>query len=724
MLIKVKIQTDEKGKYYIHKKKKIHIAKKCIKLLPKKEAFNVYVNDDGAKYYHIGYKKVYLGNDIEVSKNVCDDLEKVLTHKKRKLDKVIVDSIEEIKSRKKRKKQVKKTKTKEAVESIKGVIKKDLLDVKKSEDFANKKPQKASYAQTRARLIQAEVKVQQVKNDAVNKGFTPEQKRRAVSEVKQLITSTPEQREMKDYQSTLPALEALYGSSVDWRFDKSGIPVFPLVEEKIKKVEADELLRVREKERELDLNDWLSKNPQPVYEKPKKTIGGFFKSMFGGKPKEEEEDKDEDDDDDDDDDDDEDEDEDEESVAESVVSKSTPISSLKPISMKETAIQESTDELKARLLKIQDYLDTDITDLKRYKDHISLLEDKTEAEKLKVLKVGTAINKVRKAFIKEYWLYGSELIPSYIQTEKNNPFETKILRKFGVKKEVEGIMKNIHKVEIQASQPKTIDSYEQLNMLVDTAKHKPEFRQSVIDKSIDRHIEQLERMTSQLEKGTGTGNVFGDRVEYATTILKRFRKEDGDADFKIPTKLYDYMKDGGKTGYGKNSPLLKTGIFKKEISSWGTGSILSGLEEDENYYGKKAFNHDLYDGIKKDVRSKFSNTKSTLLSDEMFDRAYFGDDLDKDKPPSLLKTKKSASHGLDVLTGKTEVGTTIPHHIVVDFDADEAHYNMGNQAQQEQEPLLQEGKATPESSVIDDEASQVSYESYTLTNSSYERDDE
>jgi hypothetical protein len=655
MLIKVKIQTDEKGKYYNHKKKKTYIESKCVKLLPKKDDINIYVNDDGAKYYHIGYKKVYLGNNIQVSKNVCGDLEKVFSHKKRKLDKAIVESIEEIKKVKKRKKRAKKTKTKEAVESIKGVIKNDLLDNKlKDEDYSNKKPQKLSYAQTRAKLIQANDKVQQIKNDAEQKGYTKDQKARVVSEAKQLLTMTPEQRQLQQTQSTLPALNSLYGSSVDWSFNSQGIPIFPPQDRKIERKTADQLVKEREEEREKEMDEWLENNPPIKLEKPKKTtISNIFGGIFGGKTSSSqksvdlEEAKDSDDED------------DVESVVSSVASKTPSLASNSPpMSSEERSKKTAILELETRLLDIQNYIDKDIKDVERFKIHLELLNEPTIPEKKKVAKIKTEVNKRRKELIEEYKTYVGDIIPVFVQSEKENPFSTDVIKKFGKKKQVERILKQIHKVEADDKKPKTIDSYNQLNMLVDTAKHKPEFRKKAIDSSIDRHIQQLERFANRLEKGVN-GTDFQDRIDYAVDILKRF-KPVGDSPFKIPTKLYKYITKGGEIGYGKAKPVVSIGVFKNKISKWG--DISAGLEEEPDYYSNTAFDTDVYSNIKTDIRSKFSNTDSSLLTDGMFDRAYFGDKLDKDEvvDTGIIKgNKKSASSGLDVLTGSSILSTTM-----------------------------------------------------------------
>ena len=655
MLIKVKIQTDEKGKYYNHKKKKTYIASKCVKLLPKKDDFNIYVNDDGVKYYHIGYKKVYLGNDIQVSKNVCGDLEKVFSHKKRKLDKVIVESIEEIKKVKKGKKRAKKAKTKEAVESIRGVIKNDLLDNKvKDEDFTNKKPQKLTYAQTRAKLIQANDKVQQIKNDAEAKGYTKDQKARVVSEAKQLITMTPEQRQLQQAQSTLPALNSLYGSSLDWTYNKEGLPIFPPQDRKIEKKTADEMVKEKLEQREKADEEWLEENPPIKLEKPKKTIiSSIFGGMFNKPPPpksvvEEEETKDSDD------------ESDEESVVSSVASKTPSLASnLPPMSSEERSKKTAILELETRLLDIQNYIDKDIKDIERYKIHLELLNEATIPEKKKVKKIKTEVNARRKQLIEDYKQYVGDIIPVFVQSEKENPFSADVIKKFGKKKIVEKILKQIHQVEVEDSKPKTIDSYNQLNMLVDSAKHKPEFRKKSIDSSVDRHIQQLERFTNRLEKGSMLGSDFNDRIDYTTDILKRF-KPSGDGAFKIPTKLYTYITQGGEIGYGRAKPIAGTGMFKNKISNWG--AISAGLEEEPDYYSNSAFDSDVYYNIKKDIRSKFSNTQSSLLTDEMFDRAYFGDKLDKDEvvDSGVIKgNKKSASSGLDVLTGASQVLSTM-----------------------------------------------------------------
>lgn len=709
MLVKVKIQTDINGKYFTLKKKKIHIQQKCLKLLPKKDAFNIYVKDDGAKYYHIGYRKVYLGNDLEVSKNICDELEQAITLKKKKIDKVIGDSITEIKSNKKRKRKTKTDKKDEIVKVAQNVIGRGDRELEKQaekiEDFSNKKGKPQTYNATRAKLIAMNDKVQQVKNDAFNKGWTGDQKQRAVSEMKAVLTQTAEQRAELPKSNAFPALEELYGIS-DWKYDKKGFPVLPKQDKGLSEKDTEDLLTKKLKEREAEEAKWLEDLPEPpMYLKPAKhkmTIDinadydepviavkeeevdpvkpksksplDRIKSAMSGKPTTPKGSK----------------------VAVEEEGKATPPSSPKPLQKPQTKqavfLNEAIRELDTRVVNIQLYLessDDGMMDIERFVEHMKVIGEDTNVElEGNDKNIKDKINKKKRTLEKEYKKYVKGLVLHYIEKKKETPFSDEIIETLKIKKQVEGLERQQHyKQQKQKKAPVDITSYDELNKLVDASKNNTAFKKAKINGGIKTILLQMTRLKNKTNQS--------EFYSYVVHTLDRFTKDDGKA--KLPTPIFEYLT----TKKGNPMPIIEMKAVSNHMKA---RQIVSGLEDEGDealYYNNPIFNHEILEGITRDIKKKFPSTDPSLLTEENMRNAYYADKLEEDiGEEGVVNVKKSAgvsqnANAFMMGFDDTEI-TNQPYHNQVE-DLDFGHQDVN-------QPYANvEGKEGEESSEEEDE---------------------
>ena len=691
MLVKVSIKTDIKGKHYIHNKKKVYIKPKCIKLLPKKDEFNIYVKDDGVKYYHIGYRKVYLGNDIEVSKNICDEMEAVISHKKKKIDKVITDSITQIKEGRKRKRQ-RKGQRKEAIIKVgQNVISRADRDLEKkaenAEDFSSRQKKPSTFAQTRAKLIQMNDKTQQVKRDAYEKGYSASMVARAVNEAKVYMTTPKDDLNNNDFS----VLNSIYKLDNDIKLDKLGVPIFKEREEA--KQDKDDLEARFKKEQEERDYEMLSILEEPIYSKPSKQIISMditkstkisdlpktSSKTFNVETGEEEEvvklptkkvntfsllspklpsrpravqtpltqEEDEED---------EDEDEEEEQIEEidDIEPEGKAIPLAKPYSNQKIGINQAEIELQTRLLTIQDYNDIDDEYIKSYKDHLKLLGQDTDVEKSGLKKVKSTIDKIRKKVISDYKQYMNEILIHYVEKSggDTSPFDTKTIKFFGAKKVIDSILKRNAKVKsLKLKAPKSLKDYEELDREVDNAKKDIPYRKKAVSNAIKADIEELKRLYN-----TPNRSLFYTKV---ITLIERYTNDTNIS--YIPSSIYDYLKSD------ESSKALQSMAVRNEIKH--ITKIISLDETDEDFYKNPAFDENVFKFIQKDITNKFPETPSNVFSKYNLERAFYGDKLDEATPqPKQSATVKNA---FTVSFGSKEpVNTNIPaHHQVVDTNA-------------------------------------------------------
>ncbi len=704
MLVKVRIQTDIKGKHYIHKKKKVYIQRKCLTLLPKKDEFNIYVNDDGVKYYHIGYRKVYLGNDKDVSKNVCEEMEAVISTKRKKIDKVITDSITEISKARKRKRRRKADKKEAVVRVGQNVISRADRDKEKkaedAEDFTKteKKPPR-TYRQTTALLNKYNEKAQQVKRDAYEKGLTPSQAVRAVNEFKVLAT-TP-----KDDVSTIMAnndfsvLSSMYKLGSGLKYDKMGVPVLTATDEKalsrnVKKAFEEEL-RVRGLDKTMLRDD----DPEPTHLKPplveikipsslmtaepveapapvrksfnvetgettdvpfskeKKTktfvLPTTFKSLEDIEAEEQAE---------------------KEEEGKADPPQSTPIEALrKPVSKAQQNLDKAKLELTQRLYGIQKYIDeVDIKNVGEFTEHIRSLKEPTDVEESGYITgIRTEIQNHRKELIATYKGWAKEQINAYVDSKRENPFGDRTLKYFGTKKSVEAIMKKYHNLSVAKEKaPKQLLSYDELNHEVDLTKNNSEYREKKVEEGI--RLEQLQLQKKFGKKGGGAYNQ--DFYDFASHIIDKYTV--GDTSI-LPTPIWETLHDSSTNNAMKHKA-LETKIKAK--------SVISGLEDEDGYWENSIFNEVVLNGIKRDIKMKFPNTQPSLLTDGMFDRAFHGDKMDKAVGTKGITTiKQSASQkNAFKLIWDTETDTD-PDTVMTNKPEDIKVHNSHNMVDEEEE---------------------------------------
>ena len=717
MLVKVSIKTDIKGKHYIHNKKKVYIKPKCIKLLPKKDEFNIYVKDDGVKYYHIGYRKVYLGNDIEVSKNICDEMEAVISHKKKKIDKVITDSITQIKEGRKRKRQ-RKGQRKEAIIKVgQNVISRADRELEKkaenAEDFSSRQKKPSTFAQTRAKLIAMNDKTQQVKRDAYEKGLPPAMVARAVNEAKVFMTTPKDDLNSNDFS----VLNSMYKLDNDIKLDKLGVPIFK-EREQLKQDKDDLEARYKKQLEERDY-ETISILEEPIFFLPEKqsisiditkstkisdlpkTSTKTFNVKTGeeeevvklptttkkvntfsllspklpSRPRavptpltQEEEDEDED----------EDEDEEAEQIEEidDIEPEGKAIPLAKPYSNQKIGINQAEIELQTRLLEIQDYQDVDAGYINSYKDHLKILNQDTDVEKSGLKKVKSKIDKIRRNVISDYKQYMNEKLTYYVERSGGNTssFDMKTIKFFGAKRAIDSILKRKAKVKsLKLKAPKSLNDYEELNNEVDKAKKDIAYRTKAVKQIIEVELRSL-----KLEYKKQNKQEFN---EYTLTLIDKY--SDNQNVSSIPSSIYDYLISG------KTKEALESAVIRNNTTH--ITKIRPLDETAEDLYKNPAFDEKVFKFIQSDIKKNFPETPSNVFNEYDFQRAYYGDKLDEATPQP--KQSASVKNAFTVSFGSNEpVNTNIPaHHQVVDTNA-----IIQEDEEEEEEEEGEEGKEEDE----------------------------
>ena len=620
MLIKVKVQTDTQGKHFIHKKKKVYFDKKCIKLIPKKDNFNLYLQGDGSKYYHIGYRKVFLGNDRDVSKNVCGDLDILIEKKKKDVDNIITKSIEVISKSRKRKKQAKAQKEEKIARVATNVLsiaksKQDGLTKReeKEEDFSERK-QKLTYGAVRAKLIANNEMIDKHKTEAKNRGWTDDQVRRLVKEVRSIGFNTQPPAQ----PIPTPALQTFYDaeSSRFVRYDKNGNPILPRMETVKKprkrtrttRAEADKLIDTK-------IEDFLKLAEEPMYPPPTPLVSTKPSTTTGPptlKPVEPEvappvdesgivdEGKEEE--------------EDESTPAPPPAPPPAPAPAPPPVSAETKNVNTAFEEINERLLDIQSYIENNPTGVSDYKEHIDLINDETTPEKEGMPKVKTVIANYKKAKIQDYKRYVAQHITHYVESNKANPFENNILKKFGVKREVEIEMRKHRQIEeIKAQQPLEITSYGQLNHLVDGFKNNAEFKSKAIEGGIKKTVNLLTKLRNKTNLVP-----FYDEVIHLTKKYKKGNKS------SLPKPLYDLLTN--KTGkMGRN-------IYEDASVANKLGAIqtVESIPDEQIDLDDAVYQEDIFDTIKHNIKIKYgANSAGKFTDDNALTRAFAGDALDE-----------------------------------------------------------------------------------------------
>ena len=686
MKVKVNINTDTRGKYFIHKRKKTYIKSRCVKLMPDKDRFNVYVKEDGIKYFNSGGKKVYLGKDKETSKLICDDLDKVVKTKRKKINKVLTSKLEELEDVKTRQKGGKEKKLREVAK-----IAKLKIDEKKQEKKRQKEAKatakRRSYTEVSASLEFLTGKRQSIKNEAVSQGWGLYQTQRAIREfdaymanpskpietpalgllynkpptfmttnAKGLPTSIPDPAPAP---APAPAPSALQPTSL------SGISNPLPIARPLKINELGMIVDVEDEDLRLTINNkdfdddddfMLSDEEEEEILQAQQAI--LNKAQQEGKalPEDEEE-----------------EEEEEPPLATPTLSApvrpppeddedlpTPPVEPQprkgrglnKPTSKKADAIKDAKQQIQAKLQSIQDYMDTDIRSANNYDSHIEVLKEPVEAEQRQGVFIKDAVKKMRADIVKQYKTYTKQLMLHFVEKYRKNPFKETTIAHYRLQGEVRRLEKTFGSSAPMNSAPQNIEDYDQLNTMVDYWKTNDNFRRSAVDSG-------LELMERKLEKFSGEGDKSG-LYGYTEELVERFSIPDVKGGGKValmPTRIVEKLK---RTMADEDEEHFEAILSKSKVRS-----IQGGFELQPKYWKSRTMEHEVYETIAHNVREKFTTSNPELFGDANLTRAVYGDDLDVST--GQQKGLKMSASAMNLMTGG-EDHATAPSHAGVEVE--------------------------------------------------------
>ena len=743
MKVKVLINTDDRGKYFVHKRKKTYIKSRCLKLMPKKEKFNVYVKEDGIKYYNAGGRKVYIGKDKETSKLICDDLDKVVKSKRKKINKVLTTKLQELVDVKTKQKEGKQRKMREVAKIAKLKID-ERKQKKKKEKEAKEASKRRSYAEVKASLEFLTDKRRSIKNEAGRQGWGAYQTQRAIREFDAFMANPNKPIET-------PALGLLYNKpSTFMRTDDKGLPTtipdptpeptptpvpyppLPLpsglagVEDPTlvpiaKPLKIDELGNVvfgeEEEEPRLTINNKDFDEDEDFMmseeEEEEELITSYQQMILdkiqaeGREPTEEElaslkttpaE---------------------EEGKAIPTPTLAVPVAEegageelatppiaeavdtprpleepkpsrrgrglAKPTPKKTQAIKDAKQQIQQKLLDIQRYMDSDIRSANNYNSHIEVLKEPLEAEQRAGVFIKDAVKKLRADAIKQYKTYTKQLILHFVQKYRKNPFKETTIAHYRIQGEVRRIEKSFGQSAPMNEAPQNIEDYDTLNTMIDYWKGNDNFRRKAVDSGIDLMDRKLDKFGNENDK-TGL-------YEYSEELVKRFsvKDDDGNNVALLPTKIKVKME---KFKQGEGEDHFEAIFRKNKIKR-----VQAGFEFLPKYWKKSQMEHEVYETIAHNVRTNFTTTKPELFGDEVLTRAVFGDKLDEAVAQAPTGNKMSAS-AINLMTGD-EDHQTAPTHAGVEVEGGhiptaeleeaevEAEFNelLGEEEKEEEEEL-------------------------------------
>ncbi len=707
MKVKVLINTDDKGKYFVHKRKKTYIKSRCLKLMPKKEKFNVYVKEDGIKYYNTGGRKVYIGKDKETSKLICDDLDKVVKTKRKKINKVLTTKLQELVDVKTRQKEGKQKKLREVAKIAKLKID-ERKQKKKKEKEAKEAGKRRSYSEVKASLEFLTDKRRSIKNEAGIQGWGAYQTQRAIREFDAFMANPNKPIET-------PALGLLYNKPPTFmRTDDRGLPTTipdptpeptlapvpypPLPPSSLAGIEdptlvpiamplkIDELgniiLGEEEEEVRLTINNKDFDEDEGFMlsdEEEEEAITEYQQAILdkieaeGREPTEEElasiniepvE---------------------EEGKAIPTPTLSVPVGEeegevlstppiaeavdtprpleepkpsrtgrgvAKPTPKKTQAIKDAKQQIQQKLLDIQRYMDTDIRSANNYNSHIEVLKEPLEAEQRQGVFIKDAVKKLRADVVKQYKTYTKQLILHFVQKYRKNPFKETTIAHYRIQGEVRRIEKSYGSSAPMNEAPQNIEDYDTLNTMIDYWKGNDNFRRKAVDSGIDLMDRKLDKFASESDKSG--------LYSYSEDLVKRFSVKDneGDTIALLPTKIKVKME---KLIQGEDEDHFE-GIFTKN----NIKRVQAGFEFLPKYWKKSQMEHEVYETIAHNVRTNFTTTKPELFGDEVLTRAVFGDKLDEAVGQPATGNKMSAS-AMNLMTGN-EDHQTAPTHAGVEVE--------------------------------------------------------
>ena len=709
MKVKVLINTDDKGKYFVHKRKKTYIKSRCLKLMPKKEKFNVYVKEDGIKYYNTGGRKVYIGKDKETSKLICDDLDKVVKTKRKKINKVLTTKLQELVDVKTRQKEGKQKKLREVAKIAKLKID-ERKQKKKKEKEAKEAGKRRSYAEVKASLEFLTDKRRSIKNEAGIQGWGAYQTQRAIREFDAFMANPNKPIET-------PALGLLYNKPPTFmRTDDRGLPTTipdptpeptlppvpypplppsslagiedPTLVPIAKPLKIDELGNVilGEEEEEVrltinnkdfdedegfmlsdeeDENERIIEYQQAILDKiqaegrdpteeelasieitPAEEEGKAIPPPTLAVPVAEEE--------------------------QGEVLSTPPIAGAvetprpleepkprkgrglaKPTPKKAQAIKDAEQQIKQKLLDIQRYMDSDIRSANNYDSHIEVLKEPVEAEQRTGVFIKDAVKKLRADVVKQYKTYTKQLILHFVQKYRKNPFKETTIGHYRIQGEIRRIERSFGQSAPMNEAPQNIEDYDTLNTMIDYWKGNDNFRRKAVDAGIEVMGNKLDKFANESDKGG--------LYDYSEALVKRFsvKDDDGNNIALLPTKIKDKMK---RLIEGEDEDHFEAIFTKNNIKR-----VQAGFEFLPKYWKKSQVEHEVYETIAHNVRTNFSTTKPELFGDEVLTRAVFGDKLDEVLATPRITGNKMSASAINLMTGN-EDHKTAPTHAGVEVE--------------------------------------------------------
>lgn len=708
MKVKVLINTDDKGKYFVHKRKKTYIKSRCLKLMPKKEKFNVYVKEDGIKYYNTGGRKVYIGKDKETSKLICDDLDKVVKTKRKKINKVLTTKLQELVDVKTRQKEGKQKKLREVAKIAKLKID-ERKQKKKKEKEAKEAGKRRSYAEVKASLEFLTDKRRSIKNEAGIQGWGAYQTQRAIREFDAFMANPNKPIET-------PALGLLYNKPPTFmRTDDRGLPTTipdptpeptlppvpypplppsslagiedPTLVPIAKPLKIDELGNVilgeEEEEVRLTINnkdfdedegfmlsdeeeeEAITEYQQAILDKiqaegrdpteeelasieitPAEEEGKAIPPPTLAVPVAEEE--------------------------QGEVLSTPPIAGAvetprpleepkprkgrglaKPTPKKAQAIKDAEQQIKQKLLDIQRYMDSDIRSANNYDSHIEVLKEPVEAEQRTGVFIKDAVKKLRADVVKQYKTYTKQLILHFVQKYRKNPFKETTIGHYRIQGEIRRIERSFGQSAPMNEAPQNIEDYDTLNTMIDYWKGNDNFRRKAVDAGIEVMGNKLDKFANESDKGG--------LYDYSEALVKRFsvKDDDGNNIALLPTKIKDKMK---RLIEGEDEDHFEAIFTKNNIKR-----VQAGFEFLPKYWKKSQVEHEVYETIAHNVRTNFSTTKPELFGDEVLTRAVFGDKLDEVLATPRITGNKMSASAINLMTGN-EDHKTAPTHAGVEVE--------------------------------------------------------
>jgi len=657
MKVKVAINTDEKGKYFYIKRRKTYIKKKCVSLMPNKNRFNIYIRDDGSKYYNKGGRAVYLGSKT-TSKLICDDLDKVLSNKRSKTNKALIKTIDELQSIKRSQKDGKRNIQWEIAKTAKIVIDKK-REEKKERDKEKKGRASAKFVGVKASLEFMTQRRQAIKTEARGLGWDRIEEGRALREFDAFITNPRT-------NMPTPALGVLYNKDPNFlKVDNNGIPILPKSSVPYPPIpsakaiaepdDADPFGDIPEYD---DIDEIMMATPVS-HKKRMNSKGRLYES----------------------------DDSDDE-----VIPSSTPVDLLaeptdptelvepadpiavrpleekaedpparkgrgknkKPTSAltekRDEALRSAQEEITDRLRRITSYFEDDVADINDVSGHKDLINEITGGEKIEGLNIKHLITPMKARAIKDLKTYGKSFIAKFIKnTQNSDVFDITTLKNYGLSSQVKAFKKGEGVLPPEGDVSNEINDYDTLNKTIDYWKKKEGFRK----KAVSRGIRLMEDKLNGYLDDDDTSSF----VDYSSEIIKRFTKDkDGKKVSKIPTQISNIFAD---------AKLEEEDTFKARSSKLGITSIVGGLEQEEHYWNNPVLDHEVLGTISTNLKKKFTTTQTGLFDDESISRAFEGDDFDV----AVGMPSASGDTALGMLeTGGQHKISTAPEHKAVATD--------------------------------------------------------